>query len=160
MLNGVLLFSVADAEPKVPEPEDLRTKSPELHWICWPEPKSFARRPHTSLGLHRKQTTLKQTFSNPGNEHVRYRWRPSDSCLILLNCCPHQTQVLIVNYTSYTNLKCYKCVFCIFATLSVREWPPLYSKMPLTCCFLGFQRQYYMFMSTESHICPWHSPGR
>lgn len=40
----------------ISEPVPLRSKTPELHWICWPErkPKS-ARRPYTSQGLYTEQ---------------------------------------------------------------------------------------------------------
>ncbi|WAR00895.1 hypothetical protein MAR_025267 [Mya arenaria] len=40
-----------EAEPQVPEPVELRSKTPDLHWICWKEHKSTTRRPYSSQAL-------------------------------------------------------------------------------------------------------------
>lgn len=53
-----------EAEPEVPESVELRTKTPDLHWICWKEHKSTTRRPYTSQAL--SQPTQ---FSPRGYDH-------------------------------------------------------------------------------------------
>lgn len=67
------VFPFLEADPVIPESVPIRSESPELHWICWPEPKKnkSAKRPYTSLGLYTdRKFSGNQT---PRNDRVRIR---------------------------------------------------------------------------------------
>lgn len=55
-----------EADPIIPESVPIRSKTPELHWICWPEPKKnkSTKRPYTSQGLYTHR-------ANSGNQTPR-----------------------------------------------------------------------------------------
>ncbi|XP_045215990.2 uncharacterized protein LOC123566164 isoform X2 [Mercenaria mercenaria] len=55
-----------EADPVIPESEPIRSESPELHWICWPEPKrnKTPKRPYTSQGLYTDRNSGNQTPRN------------------------------------------------------------------------------------------------
>ncbi|KAL4227859.1 hypothetical protein ACF0H5_013297 [Mactra antiquata] len=66
--EAITLFPVRkdwEADPVIPEPEPIVNRSPELHWICWPEPKKIPkspRRPSTSQGFIERRNS-KQVHS-------------------------------------------------------------------------------------------------
>lgn len=60
-----------EAVPEVSEPVPIRSKSPELHWICWPEPKAKPlNRPYTSQGLYTDRRVITPNVSQRNEKQI------------------------------------------------------------------------------------------
>lgn len=57
-----------EADFVIPEAQPIRSKTPDLHWICWPEPKrnKTQKRPYTSQGLYTDRNTQSTNNKNVG----------------------------------------------------------------------------------------------
>ncbi|XP_052279869.1 uncharacterized protein LOC127877729 isoform X1 [Dreissena polymorpha] len=71
MTPVVNVENYTQAEPEIPEPEEIRVKSPELHWICWKEHKPSPR-PYTSLGLRRTEGIEPKLHGHNAGQPVTY----------------------------------------------------------------------------------------